>query len=44
MHNILGYFIALIAGTIVGAIAVIALKSIGREEATPATESELATV
>ncbi len=33
VHNILGYFIALIAGVAVGAIAVIVLKSIGRTEA-----------
>ncbi len=33
VHNILGYFIALIAGTVVGAFGVIALKSIGRDEA-----------
>ncbi len=44
VHNILGYFIALIAGTIVGAIAVIILKSMGRKEAEPATERELVTV
>ncbi|MGY2704156.1 PTS fructose transporter subunit IIABC [Nocardioides sp. HB32] len=32
VHNILGYFIALVAGTVVGAIAVIVLKSIGTED------------
>ncbi|WP_028636072.1 PTS fructose transporter subunit IIABC [Nocardioides sp. URHA0032] len=32
VHNILGYFIALVAGTVVGAMAVIVLKSIGTED------------
>ncbi|MBA2953364.1 PTS lactose transporter subunit IIC [Nocardioides sp. MAH-18] len=41
VHNILGYFIALIAGTVVGAVAVIALKSFGR---TPAESTDPALV
>lgn len=41
VHNILGYFIALIAGTVVGALAVIVLKSFGR---TPAESTEPALV
>ena len=41
VHNIFGYFIALIAGTVVGAFAVIVLKSIGREDSEPAAEREL---
>lgn len=41
VHNILGYFIALIAGTVVGAIAVIVLKSFGR---TPAESTDRALV
>ena len=44
VDNILGYFIALIAGVIVGAIAVIILKSIGRTDSEAATERELVTV
>ena len=44
VHNIFGYFIALIAGTVVGAFAVIALKSIGRDESESETERELVTV
>lgn len=44
VHNILGYFIALIAGTVVGAVAVIVLKSIGRSPAhESADDRELAT-
>jgi fructose PTS system EIIBC or EIIC component len=45
VHNIFGYFIALVAGTVIGAAAVIVLKSVGR---TPTYETaddrELATV
>jgi PTS system fructose-specific IIC component len=45
VHNIFGYFIALIAGTVVGAAAVIMLKSIGRNPAhESADDRELATV
>ena len=44
VHNLLGYFIALIAGTVVGAIAVIALKSMGRKPAPEPAEAELVTV
>ncbi|KQW53469.1 PTS lactose transporter subunit IIC [Nocardioides sp. Root1257] len=44
VDNILGYFIALIAGVVVGAIAVIILKSIGSTDPEPAAERELATV
>jgi fructose PTS system EIIBC or EIIC component len=44
VHNILGYFIALIAGTVVGAIAVIALKSFGRNPTTESADRELVTV
>jgi PTS system fructose-specific IIC component len=45
VHNILGYFIALIAGTVVGAAAVIALKSMGRNPTTEsADDRELVTV
>ncbi|GAB6984847.1 PTS fructose transporter subunit IIABC [Nocardioides pyridinolyticus] len=42
VDNILGYFIALIAGVVVGAIAVIVLKSIGSKDPEPA-ERELVT-
>ncbi len=35
--NILGFFIALVAGTVVGAVAVIALKSLGPSDADVAT-------
>jgi len=41
VHNIFGYFIALVAGTVVGASAVIVLKSIGREDSETADEREL---
>jgi PTS system fructose-specific IIC component len=41
VHNIVGYFIALIAGTVVGAFAVIVLKSIGRDDSETAAEREL---
>jgi PTS system fructose-specific IIC component len=44
VHNILGYFIALIAGTVVGAVAVIALKSFGRNPTTESADRELVTV
>jgi PTS system fructose-specific IIC component len=44
VDNILGYFIALTAGVIVGAIAVIITKSIGRTDSEAATERELVTV
>ena len=43
VHNILGYFIALAAGVVVGAVAVIVLKSIGTKDPEPA-ERELVTV
>lgn len=43
VHNVVGYFIALIAGTVVGAIAVIILKSIGRTPAEQTADRELAT-
>ncbi len=44
VDNILGYFIALIAGVIVGAIAVIITKSIGRTDSEAADDRELVTV
>ena len=44
VDNILGYFIALVAGVVVGAAAVIVLKSIGRKETETADERELVTV
>jgi PTS system fructose-specific IIC component len=45
VHNLVGYFIALVAGVLVGCAAVIALKSAGREPAEQAAEDrELATV
>ncbi|WP_243057341.1 fructose-specific PTS transporter subunit EIIC [Nocardioides sp. SR21] len=44
VDNILGYFIALVAGVVVGAIAVIVLKSIGRADAEAAAERDLVTV
>jgi len=45
VHNLVGYFIALVAGVLVGCVAVIALKSAGREPAEQAAEDrELATV
>ncbi|MBZ5741062.1 PTS fructose transporter subunit IIABC [Nocardioides mangrovi] len=37
VHNILGYFIALVAGVVVGAIAVIVLKSLGVKDPEPVT-------
>jgi PTS system fructose-specific IIC component len=36
VHNIFGYFIALLAGVVVGAVAVIVLKSIGTKDPEPA--------
>ncbi|MFC7494841.1 MULTISPECIES: PTS fructose transporter subunit IIABC [unclassified Nocardioides] len=44
VHNIAGYFIALIAGVVVGAFAVIVLKSLGRTPAGEPADRELATV
>jgi PTS system fructose-specific IIC component len=41
VSNILGYLIALVAGTVVGAVAVIALKSIGRADTEDASDREL---
>jgi PTS system fructose-specific IIC component len=43
VHNIAGYFIALIAGVVVGAVAVIVLKSIGPKDI-ESSEAELAHV
>ena len=43
VHNILGYFIALAAGVVVGAIAVIVLKSIGSTDPEPATAATAVT-
>jgi fructose PTS system EIIBC or EIIC component len=40
VHNIAGYFIALIAGVVVGAVAVVVLKSVGRTPA-ESTDREL---
>ncbi|GAW49123.1 MULTISPECIES: PTS fructose transporter subunit IIABC [unclassified Nocardioides] len=44
VSNIVGYLIALVAGTLVGTAAVIALKSIGTKDPELATDRELATV
>jgi PTS system fructose-specific IIC component len=44
VSNIVGYLIALVAGTLVGAACVIALKSVGREDTDASTERELVTV
>jgi len=44
VDNILGYFIALIAGVLVGAIAVIITKSIGRTDSEAEPDRELVTV
>jgi PTS system fructose-specific IIC component len=44
VDNILGYFIALIAGVVVGAVAVIILKSTRSKDSEPAAERELVTV
>jgi PTS system fructose-specific IIC component len=44
VDNIFGYFIALIAGVVVGAAGVIVLKSIGRKPADAESERELVTV
>jgi PTS system fructose-specific IIC component len=44
VSNIVGYLIALVAGTVVGAAGVILLKSIGRQETESETERELVTV
>jgi PTS system fructose-specific IIC component len=45
VHNLFGYAIALVAGVVVGAAAVIVLKSLGRTPAEePAEQRELATV
>jgi PTS system fructose-specific IIC component len=43
VHNLVGYFIALVAGTLVGSAAVIAFKSVGTQDP-EAVERELATV
>lgn len=43
VDNIFGYFIALIAGVVVGAAAVIVLKSVGRKDPETADERELVT-
>jgi PTS system fructose-specific IIC component len=37
VENVLGYLIALVAGVVVGAVAVIALKSMGSSDADVAT-------
>ncbi|GAA4757676.1 fructose-specific PTS transporter subunit EIIC [Nocardioides endophyticus] len=44
VDNLFGYVIALLAGVLVGAVAVIILKSIGRTPAETTTERELVTV
>ncbi|MCW2771960.1 MAG: system D-fructose-specific component (F1P-forming), Frc family / system [Nocardioides sp.] len=44
VSNIIGYLIALVAGTLVGAAAVIALKSIGAKDPELVEDRELATV
>jgi PTS system fructose-specific IIC component len=44
VSNIVGYLIALVAGTLVGAAAVVALKSIGTKDPELAADRELATV
>jgi fructose PTS system EIIBC or EIIC component len=41
VDHVIGYFIALIAGVVVGAVAVIVLKSIGREPAEQSTDPAL---
>ncbi|MFC6343251.1 PTS fructose transporter subunit IIC, partial [Nocardioides hankookensis] len=44
VDHVIGYFIALAAGVVVGAIGVIVLKSLGREPATQSADRELAAV